>query len=54
LLDAADLTLKMQHYSRGEDWLPFMLAIAMIVVAPLLTLMFSAAAWRIARARGLD
>jgi hypothetical protein len=49
LLTAGGLTLKMQHYSRDEDWLPFMLAIAMMVGAPLLTLALSVAAWRLQR-----
>jgi hypothetical protein len=49
LLAACGLTLKMQHYSRDEDWLPFMLAIAMMVGAPLLTLAISSAAWRVQR-----
>ena len=49
LLAAAGLTLKMQHYSRDEDWLPFMLSIFMVVGGPLLTLGVSAAAWVIQR-----
>jgi hypothetical protein len=35
---ANGVTLRMQHYSRDEDWLPFMLAVVMIIGAPLLTL----------------
>ncbi len=47
LLAAAGLTLRMQHYSSDEDWLPFLLAIFMLVGGPILTLTFSAAAWGI-------
>lgn len=47
LLTADGITMKMQHYSRGEDWLPFMLAIFMVIGGPLLTLAVSGAAWRI-------
>jgi hypothetical protein len=47
LLAAAGLTLRMQHYSTDEDWLPFLLMILMLVGGPILTLMFSAAAWGI-------
>jgi hypothetical protein len=49
VLAAAGLTLRMQHYSSDEDWLPFLLAIFMLVGGPILTLMFSAAAWGIER-----
>jgi hypothetical protein len=38
LLATYGVTLKMQHYSRDEDWLPFMLALLMVVGGPLLTL----------------
>ena len=47
LLAAAGLTLRMQHYSSDEDWLPFLLAVFMLVGGPILTLTFSAAAWGI-------
>jgi hypothetical protein len=49
LLAASGLTLKMQHYSRDEDWLPFMLSIFMVVGGPLLTLGVSSAALGILR-----
>lgn len=49
LLAVSGVTLKMQHYSRDEDWLPFMLAIFMLVGGPLLTLAVSAAAWGVQR-----
>lgn len=50
LLAAAGVSLAMQHYSRDEDWLPFMLMLFMIVVAPVLTLAVSAISWWIGRA----
>ena len=49
LLAASGVILEMQHYSRDEDWLPFMLGIFMVVGGPLLTLSASATAWRIQR-----
>lgn len=47
LLSAAGLSMKMQHYSRDEDFLPFMVAVFMVVGGPLLTLTISRAAWTI-------
>jgi HEAT repeats len=47
LLSAAGLDMKMQHYSRDEDWFPFMLALFMVVGGPSLTLAISRTAWTI-------
>jgi len=35
---ACGITLRMEHYSPDEDWLPFLLQVFMIIGGPLMTL----------------
>jgi len=49
LLEACGITLTMQHYAQDENWLPFLLALFMIVAAPVMTLAISGAAHAIQR-----